>query len=109
MIRTRRDLHRHAETGWLEYRTTALLIKKLKEHGIPVKYGKEIINKDYLWAYPSESVRKSAIDRALAEGTDPEIIEKMDGFTERRDLSSHSALISTVTMSPRAPMRTASL
>ena len=39
MIRTRRDLHRHAETGWLEYRTTALLIKKLKEHGIPVKYG----------------------------------------------------------------------
>lgn len=81
MIRTRRDLHRHAETGWLEYRTTALLIKKLKEHGIPVKYGKEIINKDYLWAYPSESVRKSAIDRALAEGADPEIIEKMDGFT----------------------------
>lgn len=81
MIRTRRDLHRHAETGWLEYRTTALLIKKLKEHRIPVKYGKEIINKDYLWAYPSESVRKSAIDRALAEGADPEIIEKMDGFT----------------------------
>lgn len=81
MIRTRRDLHRHAETGWLEYRTTALLIKKLKEHGIPVKYGKEIINKDYLWAYPSESVRKSAIDRALAEGADQEIIEKMDGFT----------------------------
>lgn len=71
MIRTRRDLHRHAETGWLEYRTTALLIKKLKEHGIPVKYGKEIINKDYLWAYPSESVRKSAIDRALAEGARP--------------------------------------
>ena len=81
MIRTRRDLHRHAETGWLEYRTTALLIKKLKEHGIPVKYGKEIINKDYLWAYPSETVRKSAIDRALNEGADPEIIKEMDGFT----------------------------
>ena len=81
MLTTRRDLHKHAETGWQEYRTTALLIEKLKEHGIPVKFGKEIINKDYLWAYPSETVRKSAIDRALNEGADPEIIKEMDGFT----------------------------
>ena len=50
MLTTRRDLHKHAETGWQEYRTTALLIENLKEHGIPVKFGKEIINKDYLWA-----------------------------------------------------------
>ena len=26
MLTTRRDLHKHAETGWQEYRTTALLI-----------------------------------------------------------------------------------
>ena len=38
MLTTRRDLHKHAETGWQEYRTTALLIEKLKEHGIPVKF-----------------------------------------------------------------------
>ena len=37
MLTVRRDLHKHAETGWQEYRTTALLIKSLKEHGIPVK------------------------------------------------------------------------
>lgn len=81
MISFRRDLHQHAETGWQEYRTTALLIKKLKEHGIPVLYGKEIINPDFLWSFPSEETRTAAIRRAEAEGADPDILKEMDGFT----------------------------
>ena len=81
MIRMRRDLHRYPESGWQEYRTSAFLIKELKAHGIPFKYGKEIINKDFLWSFPSEDVRTAAIERAVKEGADPEILKEMDGFT----------------------------
>ena len=30
LVRIRRDLHRHPETGWLEMRTTAILAKELR-------------------------------------------------------------------------------
>lgn len=46
LIRFRRDLHRHPEPGWKEFYTTARLIAALKDHGIPVRYGKEILHRD---------------------------------------------------------------
>ncbi|MFR6026580.1 MAG: hypothetical protein ACLUMK_08625 [Christensenellales bacterium] len=33
LVRIRRDLHRHPETGWLEMRTTAILAKALRTMG----------------------------------------------------------------------------
>lgn len=33
MIRVRRDIHRHPETAWTEYRTTALVAREL-ENGV---------------------------------------------------------------------------
>lgn len=33
LVRIRRDLHRHPETGWLEMRTTAILAKELRALG----------------------------------------------------------------------------
>ena len=56
MVACRRDLHKHAEPGWREFRTTAKIIKVLKEHNIPFKYGHEIINPNFLWSYPSQDV-----------------------------------------------------
>ena len=53
MIAQRRDFHKHPEPGWREFRTTAKIIEILEQHEIPVKYGHEIINKNYLWSYPS--------------------------------------------------------
>lgn len=81
MVAFRRDLHKHAESGWKEFRTTAKIIKVLKDNNIPFKYGYEIINKDYLWAYPTQAELEKNIERAIAQGADPEIIAEMKGFT----------------------------
>lgn len=81
MVACRRDLHKHAEPGWREYRTTAKIIKVLEENNIPFKYGHEIINKDFLWSYPSQAELDKHMERAIAQGADPEIIKKMNGFT----------------------------
>lgn len=81
MIGQRRAFHRHPESGWKEFYTAASIIHTLEENGISVKYGHEILNPDYLWAYPEEKKQKEAEDRALAQGADPEIIKRMKGRT----------------------------
>ena len=81
MTACRRDLHKYPESGWREFRTTAKIIGVLKEHKIPFRYGYEIINKDYVWSYPSEKELCAAADRAVAQGADPEIIKAMNGST----------------------------
>ena len=81
MTACRRDLHKYPESGWKEFRTTAKIIGVLKEHKIPFRYGYEIINKDYVWSYPSEKELCAAAERAVAQGADPEIIKAMNGST----------------------------
>ncbi|MCI8512663.1 MAG: M20 family metallo-hydrolase [Lachnospiraceae bacterium] len=81
MKEQRRDFHRHAEPGWREFYTSAKLIGKLRELGIPVKLGKEIINTDYLWSYPSRKELDAAVDRAKKQGADPGILKEMGDFT----------------------------
>lgn len=81
MIQRRRDFHKFAEPGWREFRTTAKIIETLEANGIPVKYGHEIINKNYLWSYPSTEEIDTHIARALNQGANPAIIEKMERFS----------------------------
>lgn len=81
LIRFRRDLHRHPEPGWKEFYTTARLIAALKDHGIPVRYGKEILHRDYLWGYPPQKELDVCMERAVSQGADAGIIKEMDGFT----------------------------
>lgn len=81
MTARRRDFHAHPETGWKEFRTTAKIIEALEGAGIPVKYGHEIINRGYLWSYPTEEEIEAARKRAKEQGADPGILEKMGTFT----------------------------
>lgn len=77
----RRDFHKYPESGWREFRTTAKIIEILREHQIPFRYGYEIINKDYVWSYPSEAELSAAAAQAVEQGADPEIIRTMNGIT----------------------------
>ena len=61
--------------------TTARLIAALKDHGIPVRYGKEILHRDYLWGYPPQKELDVCMERAVSQGADAGIIKEMDGFT----------------------------
>ena len=41
LVRVRRDLHRHPEPAWAEYRTAALAAQTLEECGFAVRVGED--------------------------------------------------------------------
>lgn len=79
MKRRRRDFHRHAETGWAEFRTTALAADVLTELGCHVRFGGEF--------FRPEDVMGRGIDvaaekkRAVAQGANPETVQRMGEYT----------------------------
>lgn len=78
----RRDFHRYAEPGWLEYRTTAKIIERLEEMGVPYQFGQDIHTAELRMGLPTAEAHKKAQERALSEGARPDLIERMaDGFT----------------------------
>ena len=53
LVRLRRDIHRHAEVGWTEFRTAALIAARLKELGYEVKMGEAAVKKADMLGVPS--------------------------------------------------------
>lgn len=54
MVERRRDLHRHPETGWTEFRTASMIIGELKNLGYDVKFGDDVIDEKSMMGVPSE-------------------------------------------------------
>ena len=80
-VEWRRDLHRHPEPAWTEFRTTAFLAKTLEEAGVPVLMGKQVVCPEYAMGYPEESVIKAAMERAVEQGADPSYVQRTQGYT----------------------------
>lgn len=75
----RRDLHRHPETAWAEYRTAALAAERLAACGFAVRMGAEACD-------PEACPRSFRADRdaeerrrAVEEGAPPGLVERMAG------------------------------
>ncbi len=81
LIRTRRDFHRFAESGWREFRTTAIIIHRLRSYGYEVILGKQLISEKAAWARPQEAFLQREQQRAISQGADPDILPEMQGFT----------------------------
>lgn len=82
LINWRRDIHRHAEVAWTEFRTTSLIIDELESLGFSVLFGKDIHAPEHRLGVPSQSTLTQQRTRALEQGARPEHVEKMgDGFT----------------------------
>ena len=79
LIRIRRDLHRHPETAWTEFRTTALIISEMEKLGLPVEFGPSIHVPEKMFGMPSEADLEACYQRALTESDRPDLIEKMKG------------------------------
>jgi aminobenzoyl-glutamate utilization protein A len=79
IIERRRDLHKHAEAGWTEFRTASIAIKELQKMGYTIKMGEEVIKKSEMMGVPSVEELKKHQARAIAQGADPELVKKMDG------------------------------
>ncbi len=77
----RRDFHKYAELSWLEFRTTSKIMEFLTERGISVYCGTDVINPDYVWSFPSKEVLEFHKKRAIEQGANPEMMEKMGDYT----------------------------
>ena len=80
MVTFRRSFHSHPETGWTEFRTTSIIVNRLKELGLKVLQGTQVINPQFVMGrYPDEV--EAAQKRALAEGVAQSDIDATEGFT----------------------------
>ena len=74
MVATRRDLHKFAETGWLEMRTSSLIARKLTDLGYKVLVGEDVCLREARMGVPEEAVLEANYARAQAQGGDPEFL-----------------------------------
>ena len=74
LIAIRRDLHKHAETGWLEMRTSSLVARRLTDMGYKVLVGEDVCLREARMGVPEDSVLEENYARAQAQGGDPEFL-----------------------------------
>ncbi|HIU64158.1 MAG TPA: amidohydrolase [Candidatus Avacidaminococcus intestinavium] len=79
MIATRRDLHKHPESAWIEFRTASIVAERLTKLGYEVLCGADVIDEATMMGVPTTEVLMQAQQRALSEGADPAWVDKMNG------------------------------
>lgn len=77
----RRDLHKYPESGWKEFRTTALVAQELAERGYTLHLGSDAIDTEEQLGVPETDELQRARDRAREEGAPERYIEQMGLMT----------------------------
>jgi len=77
----RRDLHRHAEAGWKEFRTSALLAAELDGLGYDVLVGDDTVAPDERMGVPPADEVAAAKERAREAGAPAEYLDAMGDVT----------------------------
>lgn len=85
LIQWRRDLHRHPEPAWQEFRTSALALRRLLDLGYVVTTGQAAQIPQAAGSTPHRpdaATLAAAKQRAIREGAEPELVALMDnGYT----------------------------
>lgn len=82
LIAVRRELHRFAEPGWCEVRTTCKVAQVLSVLGWNVRLGGDVIAKDRRMGVPSQEILESYFQLAIESGVDRRTAEIVrDGMT----------------------------
>jgi len=79
LIKRRRDLHRHPESGWIEYRTSAIIAEELTQLGYHVFVGKDVCKESSRMGVPDPEILRYHEQRAIGEGAGAKWIERMKG------------------------------
>ena len=79
LVVMRRDLHKHPESGWTEFRTASIVVKELEKLGYAVAYGAEVVDEASMMGVPSEADLQKYMERAISEGADEAVVAKMAG------------------------------
>lgn len=78
-VATRRDIHKHAELGLIEFRTASLVAGRLKEYGLEVSLGRDVMDGSKVYGLPRAEVVEAGYRRAADEGAAPELLAAMKG------------------------------
>ncbi|WP_394121540.1 amidohydrolase [Planococcus donghaensis] len=82
MVSWRRDLHKHAESGFLEMRTASLVASRLAELGYPLQMAGEVMRADQRMGVPSQKDLETHYNWAQENGADPKWLPNFkDGMT----------------------------
>ncbi|MFC7394963.1 M20 family metallo-hydrolase [Scopulibacillus cellulosilyticus] len=79
MVEWRRDFHKYAESGWVEFRTASLVAARLEQWGFEVKAGEEVIDKDSRMGVPQEDFLRRHEARAEQQGADMKWLPRFSG------------------------------
>jgi aminobenzoyl-glutamate utilization protein A len=79
LIGYRRDFHRHAESGWVEYRTASLVARRLANLGYTVHVGSTALSDGERMGLPEPAFLAAQWERAREQGADPVFLEEMRG------------------------------
>lgn len=78
-VAIRRDLHKYAEPGLIEFRTASLVAARLEELGLAIRLGREVMEADTRYGLPSEDVVRRAFVAAKEEGGASAYLPAMEG------------------------------
>jgi len=79
LVSLRRELHRHPEPAWKEFRTTARVVGELQRIGVDDYYvGREALADGRL-SVPDDDELDEWAERAREAGVDPDLLEEMAG------------------------------
>jgi aminobenzoyl-glutamate utilization protein A len=79
LIERRRDLHRYPEAAWTEFRTASMVAAALSAAGYEVRIGEDAVRRSSMLGVPSEEELSAHMERAAAQGGDPDLIARMRG------------------------------
>jgi len=79
LVDLRRDLHAHPERGWCEFRTSSIVAERLRELGFDVAVGPDVVDPTTDARRPEPEELERAAERAVGEGADPDLVERMAG------------------------------
>ncbi len=79
LVELRRDLHKYPETGWREFRTTALVAEALEDRGFTVALGADAVNPDGRLGVPDDL--EASKRRAMEEGAPRSYLDRMGDIT----------------------------
>lgn len=78
-ITRRRDLHRHPETAWTEFRTASIVADILKSLNYEVLTGEAVVAAEAMMGVPDAKILERHMERAIEQGANPEWVKKMRG------------------------------
>ena len=81
-VEFRRDLHRHPELGFTEYRTQARIAERLEALGYRLRLGCEVMREQEMLGLPPSPALADAREAAVASGARSDLVRRMgDGMT----------------------------